>query len=136
MSDDQIGLEKALEAMMDDPSYVKTGYLAKKKEYEENFPEEDQIVVTRTAGHILAPSKELLEDWKNNKIDWEEYNERYLKEILNDPEKISKVKELAKRFRDGDKIRLICYEKDPSHCHRSILQRLIKKYKKKIEEDE
>ncbi len=65
----------------------------------------------------LAPSAELLKDYKqNNDID---YETRYRKETLNklDPTKISKKYENAI---------FLCYEKDGDFCHRSIIRDWLK----------
>ena len=71
----------------------------------------------------LAPSKELLNDWRNNNISWQEYELRYFKEMENKQEFI---KELAGLATSGT-ITLLCFEKevDP-HCHRHLLKNLLK----------
>jgi uncharacterized protein YeaO (DUF488 family) len=96
------------------------GYLAKLKSYPEN---ECKIIVTRTAHSILAPSKELFEDYKNGKIDWEEYEKRFRKEIYANPQAIDYLKRLS-LFAKTCNVRLICYEKKYP-CHRFILMDMI-----------
>ena len=72
----------------------------------------------------LAPSKELLQDWKNNSINWQEYELRYFKEMENKQEFIQK---LANKAKSGT-ITLLCFEKeDNPHCHRHLLKNLLKK---------
>ena len=70
----------------------------------------------------LAPSVELLKDWKNGNITWEEYVVRYHKEMSTQKEKIAELAERAKR----STITLLCFERegDP-HCHRYLLKDLI-----------
>jgi uncharacterized protein YeaO (DUF488 family) len=70
----------------------------------------------------LAPSIELLNDWKRSSITWQEYEKRYLEEMSTQTEKIE---ELAKRAKRGI-ITLLCIEpEDNPHCHRHLLKRLI-----------
>ena len=74
----------------------------------------------------VAPSVELLRDWKSGNISWAEYESRYHQEMLEQREKIV---ELAKRA-NGLTITLLCFEReDNPHCHRHLLKRLIDKYK-------
>jgi len=101
---------------------VKTGYLAKYKEYPEN---EEKILVMRNRGNDeLAPSEKLLEMWKEGEIDWEEYKV-YFKEEMRKKESQKRIREIATKVRNGKDIRLICFEKNPP-CHRFILEEMIK----------
>ncbi|MHC4629299.1 MAG: DUF488 domain-containing protein [Planctomycetota bacterium] len=70
----------------------------------------------------VAPSIELLRDWKAGNISWAEYAERYRREMSQQQDKIE---ELAKRAIDKT-ITLQCFERegDP-HCHRHLLKSLI-----------
>lgn len=62
----------------------------------------------------LAPSKELLLNYKNNLIDEEGFRLVYLTQLSQlDP------KEIEKKY---DNCILLCYEKDGDFCHRSILR--------------
>ena len=70
----------------------------------------------------LAPSVELLNDYRKKKIDWSEYERRYLKEM---EDKKELIKELKKRSDKGEVISLLCWEKDDSFCHRRLLKSLI-----------
>lgn len=70
----------------------------------------------------LAPSVELLRDWKNGKITWNEYVARYHKEMSEQSENVVELAEKAK----GGMITLLCYEREgDSHCHRHLLKKLI-----------
>ena len=95
------------------------GYLAKKRTYPED---EVHIVVTRTARSILAPSWELLDDYKAGKITWSAYIKRYVKEMDN-VDAIVEMLRIRKLAETRD-VRLICYEKTYP-CHRYILMVLI-----------
>ena len=71
----------------------------------------------------LAPSKELLQDWKNNSVTWQEYELRYFKEMENKQEFIQELADLAA----SGTITLLCFEKeDNPHCHRHLLKNLLK----------
>jgi len=72
----------------------------------------------------LAPSKELLQDWKNNGISWQEYEHRYFKEMENKQQYIQELADLAA----SGTITLLCFEKENNpHCHRHLLKQLITK---------
>ena len=90
-----------------------------------NLPEDAvPIVVTRTSWSPLAPSLELLNDYKENRISWCQYEERYREEMLNSDEAIEEMKQIFKLSCIKD-VYLICYEKPPKNCHRHILIDLI-----------
>jgi uncharacterized protein YeaO (DUF488 family) len=74
----------------------------------------------------VAPSVELLQDWKKGNISWDEYKERYHQEMLQQHERIRELAERAK----GKTITLLCFEcEDNPHCHRHLLKKLIEKHK-------
>jgi len=97
---------------------LKEGYIARWKKYPK-----DEVKVRVARPSVLAPSKELLKDWKEGKIDWDAYERRFRKEILSNPKAVAKLKEIKKLAEEKD-VRLICYEKNPP-CHRFILIDLI-----------
>ena len=71
----------------------------------------------------LAPSIELLSDYKRKRIDWKEYEKRYFEEISDNKELIEKLAKLAKE----KVITLLCWELDDKYCHRKLLIDEIKK---------
>ena len=74
----------------------------------------------------LAPSIELLRDWKTSNISWAEYEKRYYQEILQQQERI----ELLAKKASCKAITLLCFEReDNPHCHRHLLKSLIEKHK-------
>lgn len=108
---------------------IRQGYFAKLSTYP---PDELKICVSRTYPHYvkqgqmthmkrLAPSKELLDDHKNNGISWTEYTTRYRKQMehtLITPNLL----ELLLKNNHGETIRLLCYEKaEDRQCHRFLL---------------
>lgn len=97
---------------------MKEGYIGKWKKYPK-----DEVKVRVARPSVLAPSKGLLKDWKEGKIDWTEYERLFRAEILNNPKAVGKLKAIKKLAEEKD-VRLICYEKNPP-CHRFILIDLI-----------
>ncbi len=103
---------------------LELGYLAKYNDYPDD---EDKILVMRGRGNDeLAPSKELLNDYKNDDISWHEYVKRFYKEMERQESK-DRIQKIAERVNEGEKIRLICYEKNYP-CHRFLLNHLIRLY--------
>jgi len=71
----------------------------------------------------LAPSFELYGEWKNKKLTWEEYERRFRKEKLGNPEAINKMQEIKQLSLKKD-VFLLCNETEYP-CHRFILMELI-----------
>ena len=72
----------------------------------------------------VAPSRELLRDWRDAKISWSGYEERYLEEMRQQEEELARLAEMA----STGVVTLLCFEpeEDP-HCHRHLLKELIEK---------
>jgi uncharacterized protein YeaO (DUF488 family) len=69
----------------------------------------------------LGTPKELIHEYKGGKISWARYIIRYRQSLKGKEESLRK---LAEESRKGT-ITLLCTEKDPSHCHRSLLKSAI-----------
>ena len=67
----------------------------------------------------LAPSQELLADWKHRLITWDEYTERFRQEILGSVEALAALRHIIELAEARD-VYLICWEKEPP-CHRFLL---------------
>jgi len=81
----------------------------------------------------LAPSIKLLNDYRYNNIDWNEYEKRYIKEMESNKELIKKLKS---RNDNGETITLLCWEKYDKFCHRRLLKKLIEECdERKLEEN-
>jgi uncharacterized protein YeaO (DUF488 family) len=74
----------------------------------------------------LAPSKELLNDYKYKGISWDEYTERYYDEIKNSEQAQFDISSICTRLILGHDITLYCYEKSTDNCHRHLLAELFK----------
>lgn len=99
-------------------------YFAVMKKYRKYCGDAHFEMITRARqNHILSPSWDLLNRYKAEKWDFSKYRENFLRE-MNHPkceEKIAQLREISKT----KTVFLICYEKDPSQCHRSIVKELI-----------
>ena len=73
----------------------------------------------------LAPSKQILIDYREKKISWKVYEKRYLELIKKRKvEKLFKLKQL-------NNVCFLCSEAKPDNCHRRLLANFFKdKFKK------
>ena len=72
----------------------------------------------------LAPTKQILDDFKSNKISWEKYEIEYYK-LLEE----RNIKSLFPTIVDFNKdtICFLCSEEKPTHCHRRLLAEYLKR---------
>jgi len=118
---------------------ITEGYFAQIK----NYPETDILICVARKypwfidkdkmehNRILAPHPELLEDWKNGDITWEEYEERFRFDMLHYTKPLREfryLRDLAK----NSVVRLMCWEKSPP-CHRFILLDMFSEFSRKGE---
>lgn len=91
-------------------------------------PPKDAVVidVTRSVGHLLSPSYELLIDYKNKKITWDQYVVRYKKEMDNDG--CRTIMKVIKDLSEKQDVWLVCvcWNKEKK-CHRYLLIDMIEK---------
>ncbi len=70
----------------------------------------------------LAPSTDLMKEWKKSIINWGEFCNRYREEMAEQTDTLSNLAEKSV----GEDITLLCHEPEHNpHCHRHILKRLI-----------
>jgi len=69
----------------------------------------------------LGTPKELIKRWKSGRMKWRDYESEYKRSLKG---KETLLRALAEESRKGT-ITLLCTEKDPSSCHRSILKEAI-----------
>ncbi len=101
---------------------LKESYLSNAR----NLPKDAiKIVVTRSAGHMLSPSKKLLWDYKKGRIDWIEYVKTFNREMDN-PACVAVMREIKNLAKEKD-VYLLCYEPPGKNCHRYLLLDMIKK---------
>lgn len=79
----------------------------------------------------LGPSRELHAAYYGKHgppIGWEEYAERYRREIAERPPEVQEqIAELVELLREGKTITLLCSSActDENHCHRSLLRAIL-----------
>jgi uncharacterized protein YeaO (DUF488 family) len=71
----------------------------------------------------VGTSRELIKEWKTGKLAWAEYEKRYYRDMRGDLQR-KLVEEIAGYAREGP-ITLLCTDKDPNRCHRSLLKKLV-----------
>ena len=72
----------------------------------------------------LGTPRDLIKRYKSGKITWEEYAAAY-RQSLKGKEEL--LRSLAKESRKGT-MTLLCTEKDPNACHRSLLKEAIESF--------
>lgn len=77
----------------------------------------------------LSPSPRLLFDYKEKRIDWETFKDRFLAELANNIDSIKAINILHDEMKSDD-ITLLCFEKAGNPCHRYIVKELIENPKK------
>jgi uncharacterized protein YeaO (DUF488 family) len=75
----------------------------------------------------LSPSKNLLLDYKENKIDFQLFEKLFRKEITRNKHVIEICRIIAKETYEGKEIILLCYEKDESKCHRRLIRKICER---------
>jgi len=75
----------------------------------------------------FAPTKELLSDYQNKRVDWNEYQKIY--------HHLLKERNIAEKYsiRDFDGSCFLCSEDTPDHCHRRLLVEFFKAKNKNVE---
>lgn len=88
----------------------------------------------------LAPSIELLNDYKNDKCNWDEYENRYNKELRDGYLVDAKINRMIETIRNllnnGKDITVYCYEKPTDNCHRHLLGQVFKELGFEVKEIE
>lgn len=69
----------------------------------------------------LGTERELIARWKGGKISWDRFAAEYKKSLKGKEEEL---KRLAEESKSGT-ITLLCTDRDPARCHRSLLKGAI-----------
>ncbi len=77
----------------------------------------------------LLPSKALHKQYKNGKISWDVFSQRFRDEIRNNEWSMELCRQLAKE-RLNKNITLLCFEDDEHLCHRSLVRKICEQMKK------
>ena len=75
----------------------------------------------------LSPSKELLQNYKANKIEFQLFEKLFREEIRVNMNVHDLCRGIAMEAAEGKEITLLCYEKEESNCHRKIIKQLCEK---------
>jgi uncharacterized protein YeaO (DUF488 family) len=71
----------------------------------------------------VAPSRQLLREFKHEGLTWEEYVPRFLEEMKS-PVATTEIRRLAK-VAESERITLMCICDDERYCHRLLVRNLI-----------
>lgn len=72
---------------------------------------------------VLAPTKDILDGYKQKRMSWEQYEESYDKLLTERKREI--LRTLTPELLDG--ACLLCSEKEPAQCHRRLAARFLLK---------
>ena len=81
---------------------------------------------------VLAPSKSILFEYKRTG-DWDEYVRRFNNEILKPLDPSTVVNDLM-HLTGYRPFALVCYEKDPGRCHRSLVAAWLRQFGHYVQE--
>lgn len=109
-----------------------TSYLAKLK----NLPDEGRkIIIMRWVPKYidiskydlewdprLAPSELLLSQYKEKSISFQEFTRRFKEEMQIRPDYNEACKDIKQSLDAGEDVYIICCEKDPFECHRTLIK--------------
>jgi uncharacterized protein YeaO (DUF488 family) len=83
-----------------------------------------EVQYTQWGNHVLSPSWNLLKKVKDEHMEFEEYSRKFIDEINNSFAARKRLLEL-KTIAKTKTLFLICFEKDPQVCHRSLVKKMI-----------
>jgi uncharacterized protein YeaO (DUF488 family) len=72
----------------------------------------------------LAPSQQLLKEFKTNKKTWKEFIKSFKSELQGNKDTLQTIKDLKIKTKSQN-ITLLCFEKDGTPCHRHLLKKII-----------
>ena len=77
----------------------------------------------------LSPSKELLSSYKDERISWDKFKAKFLRELAKSKAGMDAIDFLRHRSHI-ENVTLLCYEKAGNPCHRYIISDLIRDQEK------
>ena len=108
------------------------GTKASVTQYDPKWLDFKKYNIKRSLG--LAPSKELLYDYKYNNLSWSEYRQRYIREGLNNKYFQTDIKMIKYLLDKGENVTIYCYEKSTDNCHRHIIAEIFREHGYKSKE--
>jgi len=79
-----------------------------------------------------TPSKELLQSYKDEKIDRKIFWHFFCSELIDNKKNLELCKQIAIESLNGKNITLLCYEKEELSCHRHYVKRIYNQELSKI----
>lgn len=80
----------------------------------------------------LSPSNELLNAYKYEGLSWEDFKKKFNQQVIK---KQRKMIELVAAMAEKNEVTLLCWEKEPDHCHRSLIENECRKLMSKSNSD-
>jgi len=74
----------------------------------------------------LAPSRDLLKFYKEEKINWKHFEQEFLIQMKSSIESLEMIQTFANTA-TKQHVTLLCYEKEGDPCHRYLVETLIRK---------
>ena len=84
----------------------------------------------------LSPSKNLLKNYKEGRIDFQLFEKLFRNEIMENKNIIDICQNIAKEAVNGKEVTLLCYEKDESNCHRKLIRKICEEELLKLIQEE
>jgi len=72
----------------------------------------------------LSPSQKLLDDYHTKKINWDEYECKFLLEMNNNLD-ATKMMKLLLEISTFSLVTILCWEETPEKCHRRLIAKLM-----------
>lgn len=104
-----------------------TTYLSAIKKLDQDIVNRALIyyVMRNRGNNEVAPTKALLFAIKSKNISWDQYAKDYVNQIQKNRQAVTWIDKIAEQSLFNDVI-LVCFEKDHTHCHRTLLANQIK----------
>ncbi len=103
---------------------LKETYLRNAANVKKENPDAEIVVVMRSKGHILSPSRALLNGYLAKKVNVDEYTRRFIEE-MNVKQCVDEMRRIGELSKTKD-VYLVCWER-VGFCHRFLLIDMIKK---------
>jgi uncharacterized protein YeaO (DUF488 family) len=103
----------------------------------DKLPVGELFVLVTTSGSALgrkiAPDRDALLKYKNGELSWENYIQLYLLKLQRLwEEKDPAIMTVAKFVDDPRVLWLLCWEKNDSMCHRSVLKKFLEDHEHEL----
>jgi uncharacterized protein YeaO (DUF488 family) len=74
--------------------------------------------------YALSPSPDLLFSYKDGKVGWDTFKERFIAQLRSDLGCLEAIRTLHD-LSENEEITLLCFEKSGSPCHRHLVRDII-----------